>query len=133
MAGIGLVQLKYLDRDNAYRRQVASWYDENLKKYDPLVKIVPTPQNCESSRHLYIIQAEDRDELILALNENEIYPGVHYRDNTDYSMYSYAKGSCPTAHEISSKIISLPMHLEVTKADVDLICSNIIKYIHKKQ
>ena len=28
MAGIGLVSLKYLDADNAYRRQLAAWYDE---------------------------------------------------------------------------------------------------------
>ena len=32
MAGIGLVQLKYLDQDNAYRRQIASWYDQRIFK-----------------------------------------------------------------------------------------------------
>src|SRR5262249_19609134 len=31
MAAIGLVALQYLDQDNAYRRQVAAWYDEMLK------------------------------------------------------------------------------------------------------
>ena len=28
MAAMGLVSLKYLDQDNAYRRQLAEWYDE---------------------------------------------------------------------------------------------------------
>lgn len=28
MAAIALVQLKYLDEDNNYRRQIAKWYDE---------------------------------------------------------------------------------------------------------
>jgi dTDP-4-amino-4,6-dideoxygalactose transaminase len=30
MAALGLVGLKYLEEDNAYRRQVAAWYDEEL-------------------------------------------------------------------------------------------------------
>ena len=28
MAAMALVSLKYLDRDNAYRRQISAWYDE---------------------------------------------------------------------------------------------------------
>ena len=31
MAAIGLAQLKFLDRDNAYRRQIATWYREDRK------------------------------------------------------------------------------------------------------
>lgn len=52
MAAIGLVQLKYLDMDNSYRRQLAKWYDEAFKGIDT-VKSIQTPEGCESSRHLY--------------------------------------------------------------------------------
>jgi len=37
----------------------------------------------------------NRDELIGMLHQHEIYPGVHYRDNTEYRMYAHASGSCP--------------------------------------
>jgi dTDP-4-amino-4,6-dideoxygalactose transaminase len=59
------------------------------------------------------------------LNQNEIYPGVHYRDNLEYEMYSYARGTCPKAHELSESILSLPMHMNLTKTDVDYICKTI--------
>ncbi|WP_144519511.1 DegT/DnrJ/EryC1/StrS family aminotransferase [Bacillus thuringiensis] len=128
IAAIGLVQLKYLDRDNAYRRQLAKWYDNKLKNYTSRIKTIPIPDNCESSCHLYIIQVKNRNELILALNEVGIYPGVHYRDNTHYSMYSYGRGTCPNSHIITEEIISLPLHLNLTKVDIDYICNQVIKY-----
>lgn len=128
MASIGLVQLKYLDRDNAYRRQLATWYENRLKKYASQVKIIPVPEGCESSYHTYIIQVKNRNELILALNQVGIYPGVHYRDNTHYSMYAYGYGTCPNSHRVTEQILSLPLHLSLVKADVDYICDQVIKY-----
>jgi dTDP-4-amino-4,6-dideoxygalactose transaminase len=130
MAAIGLVQLRYLDRDNAYRRQLARWYDEGFHGNNN-IKPVPVIQDCESSRHLYIIQCKNRDKLMENLNQNEIYPGVHYRDNLEYEMYSYARGTCPRAHELSESILSLPMHMGLTKIDVNYICKIINNFTRK--
>lgn len=127
MAAIGLVSLKYLDQDNAYRRQLAQWYEEGFKGHKN-IQTIPMAKNCESSRHLFQIKVENRDELLLALNEAEIYPGVHYVDNTEYKMYSYAKETCPNAHKTSSMILSLPMHMRLTKKDVDYIIQKVIEY-----
>lgn len=127
MAAIGLVQLRYLEEDNKFRRQVAEWYDKYLKDNDK-VKSIPMNTECESSRHLYIIEVNNRDELIVKLNENGIFPGVHYRDNTEYSIYSYAKDTCPNSKYISERIISLPMHLRLTEEDVAYICKMVLEY-----
>ena len=78
MASIALVQLKYLDRDNAYRRQLAKWYDEGFAKVRK-VKPIQVAEGCESSRHLYIISIKNRDNLLMALNDCEIYPGTDCR------------------------------------------------------
>ena len=115
MAAMGLVALKYLDQDNAYRRQVASWYDELL---NDKIQRVSIASGCESSRHLYQILLEDRDQVMLALNEQGIYPGVHYRDNTLYKMYTYASGTCPRSLDASSRLMSLPLHVGLTRNDV---------------
>ncbi|MGA3282052.1 MAG: DegT/DnrJ/EryC1/StrS family aminotransferase [Smithella sp.] len=121
MAAIALVQLRYLDHDNAYRRQLASWYMTALSGTSA-VQIVPTAPDCESSRHLFQIRVANRNELMLALHEHQIYPGVHYRDNTEYSMYAFAKGTCPYAHNASQEIISLPLHMGLTRDDVVQVC-----------
>ncbi|WP_258397565.1 DegT/DnrJ/EryC1/StrS aminotransferase family protein [Bacillus sp. SRB_331] len=129
MAAIGLVQLRYLDRDNAYRRQLAEWYDEEFAKHSAYINRIPLPRGCESSRHLYIIRVKNRNELLLALNQVNIYPGVHYRDNTEYSLYSHGKNSCPVAHKMAEEIISLPLHLHLTKFDISYICEQVINYM----
>lgn len=126
MAAIALVQLKYLDQDNVYRRQIAKWYDINLNKNK--VSIIPVNYANESSRHLYIIAVNNREHLISKLNENNIFPGVHYRDNTEYNMYSYAKDSCIKSMKMSKKIISLPMHLQLQEKDVENICKIVNSY-----
>ena len=128
MAAIGLVQLKYLERDNAYRRQLASWYREGLSACGDKVKMVRIEEGCECSCHLFQICVENRDELILALNAKEIYPGVHYASNINYRMYSYAKGTCPYSDYVSEHTISLPMHMGVTRDDVMGICKVIEEF-----
>ncbi|MCJ2073096.1 DegT/DnrJ/EryC1/StrS family aminotransferase [Methylobacterium sp. J-030] len=124
MAAIGLVQLRYLDHDNAYRRQIAQWYDELLGSYSN-IRRVPITAGCESSRHLYQVRVERRDEVLLALNNANIFPGVHYRDNREFSMYDQSVAHCPNASEYSNQVISLPLHLRMSRDDVEYICHHI--------
>jgi len=126
MAGMALVALKYLDNDNSYRRQLAKWYREELSECDN-VKIVPIAQGCESSTHLLQIRVSNRDELLIKLNENDIYPGVHYTDNSEYKMYEKS-GRCPKALIASNEIISLPMHMGITRHDVVNVVNMVKKY-----
>lgn len=128
MAAIGLVQIKYLDRDNAYRRQLAQWYQDALAPYSKTVRTIPVAAGCESSRHLFQVRLRNRDTVMLALHQHQIYPGVHYRDNTEYRMYADAKGTCPRAHAVSNEILSLPMHMQVTASDVATIADLIGRY-----
>ncbi|HNR23885.1 MAG TPA: DegT/DnrJ/EryC1/StrS family aminotransferase [Candidatus Bipolaricaulis anaerobius] len=122
MAAIALVQLRYLDRDNTYRRQIAAWYDEFLED-DPRVGRVPVAPGCESARHLYQVLVENRDQVMAQMNEEKVFPGVHYRDNTVYRMYRYAAGTCPKAARASDCLISLPVHLRLTRYDVARVAS----------
>jgi len=121
----GLVGLKYLDQDNAYRRNLCEIYTHYLNN-NSKIEIVPTnDEYCISSRHLFQILVDNRDEVMLALNQVGVYCGVHYRINTDYKMYEYAKGSCPRAEEFSKKVISLPLHLYLTEKDVKYISDQL--------
>ena len=132
MAAMALVSLKYLDQDNAFRRQIAEWYDERLR-VEPKVQPVRVTPGCLPSRHLYQIFVENRDEVMVALNEENIYPGVHYRDNTLYKMYAYARGTCPRSMEASDQVISLPNHLRLTHQDVQHICDALIEIVNRRQ
>lgn len=128
MASLALVSLKYLDADNEYRRKIAKMYDDAFADC-PNIELIPIAPNCESSRHLYQILVPNRDELILKLNAAGIYPGVHYRDNTEYRMYEYARGTCPYAKYVSDHTLSLPMHVRLTDDDVKYIIDTVKKYV----
>jgi dTDP-4-amino-4,6-dideoxygalactose transaminase len=118
MASMGLVGLKYLDKDNKRRREICNMYDAGL---DKSIKIIRHNPKCESSKHLYQIQVKNRDNVLEQLNHNNIFPGVHYKDNTQYSMYSYGYGTCPNAHKASNELISLPLHLFLTNEEIQFI------------
>jgi dTDP-4-amino-4,6-dideoxygalactose transaminase len=124
MAAMGLVGLRYLEEDNRYRRQLASWYEEILAQV-PGVVPVPVAPGCTPSRHLYQIQVDRRDQVMVGMNERGVYPGVHYRDNTLYPMYSEAAGTCPRARLVSDRVISLPMHLRLTQDDVVRVATSV--------
>ncbi|WP_310550696.1 DegT/DnrJ/EryC1/StrS family aminotransferase [Paenibacillus glufosinatiresistens] len=128
MAAIALVQLKYVDEDNSYRRTLASKYDEMFQGIKN-IQIIDTPNKGESSHHIYEIAVGDRDGLMARLEEHDIYAGVHYRDNTEYSMYSYDYGTCPYAHKISQQILTLPLHLELNIEDIEKIAKIVIEYV----
>lgn len=116
MASLALVGLRYLDLDNAHRRTLAASYDSVLERTGD-VSVVPVAPGCESSRHLYQVLTPRRDELMAALHSDAIYPGVHYRCNTDYEMYKFGQGTCPNAELAASELISLPMHVRMSSED----------------
>lgn len=130
MAAIGLVQLKYLDEDNEYRRKLVKIYNEALSGHEK-IKIVSTNYADECSYHLYEIIVDSREGLLAALAENDIYGGVHYKDNTEYSLYKYAHGTCPKAHAIAQKNITLPLNLWMTEDDAKKIAEIVIGYVEK--
>ena len=127
MAAIAIVQLKYLDIDNAYRRQIATWYREGFANA-PHVGTVEITDGCESATHLFQVRVKNREAVMLALNQHEVFPGVHYRDNTEYRMFSYGKGTCPQASLASSEIISLPLHMNLTRHDVMHVAQLVAQY-----
>jgi dTDP-4-amino-4,6-dideoxygalactose transaminase len=69
---------------------------------------------------------ENRNKFMELLNSSGVYPGVHYRDNTNYKMYNESFGQCPKSHLISEKLISLPLHMNLTNEDVDYVIEQVI-------
>ena len=120
MAAIALVQLKYLDEENERRRQIVEMYNEGFKD-NKNINAVPAPYHEECSYHIYELIVPDREALLGELAKHDIYGGVHYRDNTEYSMYMYANGTCPYAHDVSQHLITLPMHMWLSDEEVQQI------------
>lgn len=125
-AAIANTQLKYLDRDNRYRKQIYEWYKQCFEGQTN-VRLVAHPAG--SAHHLVVIRVANRDEVIGTLKANQIAPGVHYLPNYEFPVFKnfYKSGQCPTAEKISTEIISLPNHLLLEREDIHRICEIVLR------
>jgi len=130
MASLALVGLKYLDMDNAYRREIAFWYEQNLKDK---VKIIKHSNSNETSQHLFQVVVNNRENIIEYLTKNNIFPGVHYRENIEYQPYKANKKDFPKSSFYSEHILTLPIHIGLTKNDVDFISSILLEAIENEK
>ena len=71
-----------------------------------------------------LVQNGKRDKLIDLFKANEVQFGIQYRPN---HLLSYFKSpySLPITEEVYSKIISIPIHPELSDGDLEFICSII--------
>jgi perosamine synthetase len=120
-ASIGLVQLERLEAMNDHRALVAQRYLEGIA-WGPKIKFPVLMGN--SSLHLFPIQCEHRDDLMEYLRVRGISTGVHYKPINLYSCYGDYQ-PCPVAERIWKKLLSLPIHANLSLDDVDYIVEAI--------
>ena len=103
-------KLTLLDKNNQKRRQVAQIYNLLLQDL-PDITIVSCDELCNPVYHLYVIRANNRDNLQSYLKEHGITTLVHYPvciGKTDAFLDS--SFITPTCEELSNCILSLPMY-----------------------
>jgi len=128
MASMALAQLPTLDSDNCHRRKVASWYKELIR--NDAIKVVSHANEASSSRHLFQIETpeDSREDLMNYLSTMGISTGVHYKDNTLYSMYSGCTSHATSARSLWERLVTLPCHVSLTMNDVERISSALNSY-----
>jgi len=119
-ASIGLEQLKKLDKMNSIRKKIAKRYSQELN----LENKMPYHEDC--SYHMYWIQVKNRERFMKKMAQNGIETGIHYLPIHKMKYYS-KKVKLPITETVSRKIVSLPMHPNLTERDI----SNIIKLTNK--
>lgn len=126
------VKLKYLDEWNEQRRQNAYLYNHFLKDVDGVI----TPVELENTKpvyHLYVIQVDHRDDLLIKLKEQGIGTGIHYpkalHQQPAYDYLGLKAGSFPVAEQCTSRYLSLPMFPELTEPMIRTVCDAIKKCV----
>jgi dTDP-4-amino-4,6-dideoxygalactose transaminase len=134
MAAIGLEQLKRFSELSEKRRQISMQYDDILCKVSKL-KIFPHDYD-RVVPHIYVIQlidTVDKVELQKKLSNSGVQTGSHYYPNHWLSLYfDKNKLKLPIVDLIYPQLMSLPLHPDLTKEDVQYVCSEIKKYIYEE-
>lgn len=127
------VKLQYLNRDNAQRNQVATWYDELLHNVGDIM-LPKIAENCTSVYHIYLIRTKHRDALQAYLTKSGIGTVIHYpippHLQKAYQDLNYTKGDFPLAEDIAETCISLPMSPIMTIDEVEQVCHIIKQFFH---
>ena len=124
-AAILRVKLKYLDQENARRREIARIYDEQLK---PAALRTPVcASGVESVYHQYVARCENRDDLRRHLQDQEVGTLIHYPvpvhlQPAYQNRVTVHRGGLAITELAARQVLSLPMHPQLSDDQVDRVC-----------
>lgn len=113
------IKLKYLESDNKRRKQIATYYRENIKNSHIVLP------HCEHEEghvwHLFVVRCELRDRLQEYLRKNGIETIIHYpippHKQEAYGEYNHL--SLPITERIHKEALSLPISPVMTDYQIE--------------
>lgn len=134
-AAILRIKLRHLDQYNAARREAAAMYDEAFADCRQVV----TPYVAPYSGHVFhqytlqLAEGVDRDGLIAHLNAKGIPAMIYYpvalRKQKAYDTHDYDDTQYPATDYLVRRVISLPMHTELDREQVDYIAGAVKEFL----
>jgi dTDP-4-amino-4,6-dideoxygalactose transaminase len=120
------VKLKYIDKENAYRRMVAKRYISEIKNAAILLPQLPEDEN-EHVWHLFVIQTKDRKLFQEHCLKHNIQTLIHYpippHKQEAYKNFNHL--SFPLTEEIHNEVVSLPISPVLSEEEVVSIIRTI--------
>ena len=118
-AALGISQLKRLDSFVSKRREIASFYLENL---DETITPFQHPDT-NSSWHLFVIQIPGRKKVFEELMRSGIQAQVHYIPVTSQPFYN--RKSLKNGENFYENCLSLPIYFDLTEEQYKRVVSCI--------
>ena len=122
--------LQQIDKWNASRRYISELY--NLQLYN--IKHVRLPTESENTIHVYHLyemrcrNKKEIDALKKYLEKQYVFTGLHYPVPCHLQKPYKDHGSFPVAEELANTLISLPMHPNLKREEVDYVCNKIKEF-----
>jgi dTDP-4-amino-4,6-dideoxygalactose transaminase len=124
-AAVLSVKLKRIDEWNDHRREIAAMYTEGLQ--DTGLQLPVEKPGYRHVYHLYVIETEQRDEMLKYLNDAGIdakthYPiAIHQQEGYPWGKPADLDVSLPLTERSAARVISLPMYPELTQEEIDYV------------
>lgn len=136
-AAVLRVKLRYLDKFNARRREIAALYDRELSSLEGSIQIPFRPSYSSHVFYQYTLRvyAGKRDALKAYLSEKGISTGIYYpRSVLQQSAYKVWRDQCvdvPISERLPEEILSLPMFPELEDQEVERVTTAIIDFFKR--
>lgn len=122
------IKLKYLDRENHIRQDIASFYCNNIK--NPKIILPHNPNDSSHVWHLFVIRCKERDLLQQYLSKHEIQTLIHY-PIPPHHQKCYTKildYTLPITEQIHNEVLSLPISPVMTELEIQRIVKVINRF-----
>jgi dTDP-4-amino-4,6-dideoxygalactose transaminase len=131
-AAILNIKLDDLDSTIAQRRKFANFYDKMMQELNIQIPIVHF--DVHHSYHLYVVELDNRDQIRKFLSNLDIETKIHYPkliiDQIAYRAKNPNKiWHLPEAVKQSKRILSLPIHQNLSENQIDFVSSSLAKCI----
>jgi dTDP-4-amino-4,6-dideoxygalactose transaminase len=123
------VKLKYLDEDNARRREIAHRYIREIKNDNIILPEIPANDK-EHVWHIFVIRTKDREKLQQYLKDNGIETLIHYPipPHKQQAYKEWNDLSFPITEQIHREVLSLPMSPVLTEEEINSIINVLNNY-----
>ena len=123
------VKLKYIDGENARRREIAKRYLSEIKN-DKIVLPVNPENEKEHVWHLFVVRTQEREKLQNYLTDNGVQTLIHYpippHKQQAYNELSHL--NFPVTEQIHQEVLSLPISPVISKDEITKIIEVINKF-----
>jgi dTDP-4-amino-4,6-dideoxygalactose transaminase len=133
-AAVGIPQIARYDTIVAERQRNATYLAEGIGR----IPGIATPRELDGRRHVwhqFTIRVTpesgvERDEFVARLGEMGVGAGIYYPKLVfDYDTYRNREdvriGNYPVAERIVQEVVSIPVHQNLTKSDLDRIIESV--------
>lgn len=127
-AALCLSQLNKLPANIKRRQFIQEKYNEAFTDCD---EITIPPFSYTVQHYVIKVDPEKRDKLIDYLKEKNIHTSVHYRPIHYLTYYKEDESNFPIASKEWLKMITLPVHLNITDIDINYIIYWVKEFYNK--
>ena len=129
-AAVAFASIEQLDAIVARRGALVERYQQGLGDLEQ-VELMPRRTDALTSWYIMPIRvpAEQRDALRARLAERNINSTVHYPNLLEQPAFRGCRGRVPVIERETRRVISLPLHQNVTPGEVDRICATVREFL----
>jgi dTDP-4-amino-4,6-dideoxygalactose transaminase len=130
-AAILRIKLKYLDAENARRRQIAKVYAAGL--HDTSWVLPQSRPDVEHVYHLYVVRGAGRDALRAFLTARGVGTAVHYPvpvhlQPAYVGRLPLGPGGLPVTTGLAREVVSLPMFPQLSESEAEQVAAHLRSY-----
>lgn len=126
-AAMGLLNLKYADSILKKRKELFLHYTSVLKSLDMRIPVIQKDSEYNYAYFPIILPSEDiLKRMVVMLNAHSIFPRRYFYPAL-HTLSFVDKVDCSNCLDISPRVLCLPLHNELTEAEIHLVARSLFR------